>query len=144
MIAASVAHFAIGTSVGFAAFSGVIIAAEGSVETTSAVVGAIGTGGILAWYLWFNTAKALPARDRENREAFAKMAAENRESNERMAKENREVTERISSQFLTTLAEERIEERRIRREEMAELLKRIEESAQCRYNIDHNPGGSLR
>ena len=118
MIAASIAHFAIASSLGFIAAGGIIAASDGGMEPLTSLIGSLGIGGILAWHLWYTTSKVIPA----------------------LVSDHRTALERVTGQFAESLADER----KSRKDELVELRSWIRETAACRYNTDHHVGGEKR
>lgn len=108
--------------VGLAVWS---MVAESSIEPMGTLIGGLGTGGVLAWFLWYTTSKTIPTLVRDHRTAM----------------------EGVTKTFAVSLADERanrrqelIDERKARSEELAALRQWIKETARCNYNTDHPVG----
>ena len=82
----------------------------------------LGVLGALVWYMYYTTAVTLPNLTVKHTEEYNKLSSEHQEA-----------IERITSNFTSTLKDER----EIRRAELEALRVWINNEAACRYNKDH-------
>ena len=83
----------------------------GAYQFWATVIGQVGIGGILAWFLYHQTSVAGPAKDKEHREAMKEIATQNNDTIRHVVGEIREDRER---------------DRQARREDIAAIVGRFE------------------
>lgn len=106
-------------SVGLGVASTALFVAEVTgMEVLPGMVSSLGVLGALVWYLYYTTTKTLPDINRHHDERI-----------EQVVKANNQALLEVTTDFTTTLKEER----EFRRREMEVLLERIKTEAACRY-----------